>query len=147
MRNQIHPIHLINTDGSDAKSGINGLTTILNTTTIFGILNNDTANVIAFHVSWDASITATITFEDTCFPDVTNFSVTAGEWIKEDPTTAYIAFAPLGSGTAVNMTITIPGGTAGGAMVHFGNTGSRRTRVKIVTGTGGAIRVGCHGRE
>lgn len=103
---------------------------------------------------WDASIIATISVADTLFPatlggegiDVTDHSATAGLWIPENPSTAYI---PVVGGTfnAANMTVTVPGGSAGGCIFHLGNLSSRRVRGNVaVGGTGGLLRCGVWGK-
>jgi hypothetical protein len=97
----------------------------------------------SFHVKWDIAAILTITVESSCFSDVNAWSTVAGEWEKEDPTTAYVAHD--GNSTVVNATVSVPGGTVGGCLYHVAQTGALRTRLKIlVGGTGGVVRVaGC----
>ena len=115
------------------------------------------------HIMWDASITAVVNFQDSNAPafkgpsmgptddpdngvDVSIFNAgTAGQWVTEDPGTAYI---PAANGcTIANMTVTITGGTANGTIFNLGNTGTRRGRLKVVTTVGGVLRVMPHGKK
>lgn len=113
------------------------------------LLNEVAAAPLEFvQIQWDANAILTITYEDTCWSvaDVTSYSSTAGDWIKEDPSTAYVAVL-TGSATVLNMTISVAGGTAGGATIHLGNFGAPRARLKVVVGVaGGVVRVGQHGK-
>lgn len=108
---------------------------------------------------WDAAIVATsIVFQDCNAPrfkkpndpdsgdDITDIDLTAGKWMTEDPSTAYVPIAGAGA-TVVNMTIALAGGAVGGAMLNLGNLGSKRGRIKVVTTTGGALRVLPHGKS
>lgn len=96
------------------------------------------------HFKWDASLVATITIEDTNFPDVAISSTASGDWIQENPSSAYVGVT---GGSAAGLTITVPGGFAGGAMVHLSSFGSRRLRAKVVVSTQGALRLRNHGKE
>lgn len=120
--------------------------TLVAGTTYYYYLGNQSKEAAfqSVHLKWDAAAVLTITIEDSNLDDVLSYSVTAGEWIKEDPSTAYVG----GSGgvTVTNATVAVAGGTAGGCMFHLGLMGSLRTRVKVVVGgTGGVVRVAaCH---
>jgi hypothetical protein len=116
------------------------------------------APLVAIHIRGDAAIIATITVEDSVFPagsspvdgrgnpDVTDFDGTAGNWIPENPSTAIVGTSGTGW-VATAATVAVAGGTAGGAIFHVGNLGSRRLRLKVVVGgTGGKVRVGVHGK-
>lgn len=115
---------------------------------------------ISVHYAWDASLAATsVNVQDSNLPDFKAFSATthdpdpgvdialndevAGNWITEDPSTAYV---PSGSGyTVTNSTIAVTGGTANGTILNFGNMSSRRRRVKVVVTTAGFFRCSAHG--
>lgn len=127
---------------TDAKKGNQAVAT-----SYYG-LGGDSAIVQHVHLQWDATLAATITFESTEFDDVSLLSTVAGEWIQENPTSGvYIAISPGGAGSFVNMTITIPGGTAGGASVHIGNLGSLWLRAKVVATVAGFLRIRAGGKE
>lgn len=117
-------------------------------TSYYGV-GGDSSIVQHIHLQWDASLIAVISFETSDFKDVSAStpSATAGDWITENPTTAYIATASGGGVAIANMTITIAGGTANGASVHVGNLGSRRLRVKVVCTQAGFLRIGSAGKE
>jgi len=98
-----------------------------------------------------ALIAGVFTVETTNFPQqgpagsVTSWNETSGNWIKEDPSTAYVA--SVGTGWSIaNLTLTKTAGV-GGAMIHLGNLGSRRCRIKAAITTGGTVRVASHGKR
>lgn len=114
----------------------------------------------SIHLRWDAAVIVTFTIETCNFPakkpgvlgdvgpdDVTDVDATAGNWIQENPSGVYVGTVGAGV-TVTNLTIAVAGGAAGGAMIHLGNLGSRRVRVKaVVGGTGGKVRCNVRGKE
>jgi hypothetical protein len=134
-----------------------GVTLASGTTYVFA-LGGESSPLESIHIVWDAAIIVTFTIEDSNMPsglggpggpaDVSNFDSVAGNWIQENPTTGYVAVGPPSTGvTVTNLTIAVAGGTATGAIVHMGNFGSRRSRLKAtVGGTGGVVRVLPHGK-
>jgi len=137
--------------GDPAQKGV----TLASGTTYVFALGGESAPLESIHIVWDAAIVVVLTIEDSNMPsglggpggvaDVSNFDSGAGNWIQENPTTAYVAISA--GATATNLTVTTAGTTAGGAMIHLGNFGSRRSRLKaVVGGTGGVIRVMPHGK-
>lgn len=111
------------------------------------------------HMSWDAALAATINYQGSNMPayqsesqpytdnaaaaDVALTDTTAGNWITEDPSTAYV---PVVTGVTVsNMTLTVAGTNAGGARFDVTNA-YRRARIKVVAGTGGFFRCHAHGK-
>lgn len=133
----------------DATFGRGGFT-LASGTTYFYPIGGQSAEVSAVHVQWDAAIILTsVTVEDSNFPesDVAHHSVAAGDWIDEDPTTAFVGTVGAGV-TVTNGVVAVAGGQQGGAMFHVADTGSRRTRLKVVVaGTGGNVRVAAWGKE
>lgn len=105
----------------------------------------------SFQLRWDAAIILTATVETTLIPaavygadprtgtvQLSDFDVTAGFWLQQNPSGVYV---PITGGTATALTISVPGGSAGGCELDLGNFGPRRGRVKIVVGgTGGVLR-------
>lgn len=81
--------------------------------------------------------------------DVTNYSGTAGEWLTEQPTTAYVAVAGTGvEWSATNGVVAATGGHVGGALWHDAETGAARTRLAVVVGaTGGDALVSYHAKD
>lgn len=128
--------------GAKSESGKNGM--LLSNTTYFVPVGGEGSLVESVHVQWDATAVGTITVEDSNNPDVTNISTTNGEWIQENPTTAYVGIT---GGTVSNLTVTIPGGTIGGCLIHLGNTGAIRTRLRVVLGTGGRMNFTANGKQ
>jgi hypothetical protein len=107
------------------------------------------APLTSFQLRWDASIIMTVTVETTLVPAtfqpgdprgpalLSDFDVTAGFWLQQNPTTAYV---PATGGTPTNMTVAVAGGSAGGCEFDLGNLGARRGRIKmVVAGTGGLV--------
>jgi hypothetical protein len=93
--------------------------------------------------------------EDTCFPmassgkgdvDVSNFDAGVGNWMIENPSTAYVPVVGTGW-VATNAIVAVAGGAVGGALWNLGNMGTRRARLAIVVGgTGGDVRVAGHAK-
>lgn len=80
--------------------------------------------------------------------DITDYDIaTKGAWMQENPATgAYISLASsdgtTGGATLTGATVTVAGGAAGGAMIHIGNLGARRVRLRVNVTTGDVIRCG-----
>ncbi len=98
-------------------------------TVYIAISPSDSTRVTAVKMKWDASLNATITLEETNFPDVALASTTAGDW---DAVAGFTAN---------------PAATAGGATFNILDRGSRRFRLKVVAAAGGVLRVRSHGKE
>ena len=122
------------------------------------------ADHVSVHCTWDANLVATsLAYESSNLPayksesapytdssaavDVSIYAAdTAGLWLTENPSTAYVPIVGAGA-TVSNMTIAITGGAAGGAMLDLANVGHRRDRMKVVTTTGGYFRCHAHGKQ
>lgn len=112
----------------------------------------------SIHIQTDALLAGVFTIETSNMPrndvaasvappgTVTDWDDTAaGGWVKEDPATAYVA--TVGTGwTVANLTLTKTAGV-GSAMIHLGNLGSRRVRLRAAVTTTGAVRVAVHGKS
>jgi hypothetical protein len=111
------------------------------------------------HLRWDAAFIGVFTVETCNFPatrmpqdprgevDVSDFNNVAGFWMQENPTTAYVSGNGSGGLTVSNLTLTVAGGSAGGATIHLGNMNTRRIRVRAaVGGTGGLVRCAVWGK-
>jgi hypothetical protein len=120
----------------------------------FPIMGEEDADLLSIQIVPGAAIAGVFTVESCNLPskrngtgpdDVTLYNETAGYWIKEDPSTAYVA--TIGSGWSVsNLTLTRTAAAGGGAMIHLGNVGARRLRVKAAITTGGTVRIIAHGK-
>jgi len=127
-------------DSRIAKSGLQAVAT-----SYYGC-GGDASIIQSIHLKWDIVFAAVITFETTNNPGADPTAAgAAGLWIQENPSSAYIGSTP--AGLAVNMTITVPGGTAGGAMVHVGNLGCRMIRTKVVCSVQGVLEIWHAGKE
>lgn len=141
-------------DGSRKEIGADGYVTLGVDTYLFP-LGAAESDLVGVHILTDATIAGTFTIETSNMPrtkddmgqtaDITDWdTATVGAWVKEDPTTAYVA--TVGTGwTVTNLTLTKTAGT-GGAMLHLGNFGAKRIRLKAVITTGGKVRVNRHAK-
>lgn len=146
------------TTGAKVPPDENGEVTMAATTYFFA-LDEPGATLSAVHVRVASAVAAVFTIETCNFPkwkgghgnandgvlDVSDFDDTAGNWIKEDPTTAEVG--TVGAGWSVsNMTVTHAAGAAGGFTLHLGNLGTKRCRMRVVASVGGKARVNFHGK-
>lgn len=132
-------------DGTKLEASPGGYTFANGITYYVPISGVNSALLESIHAIWDNAAILTITVETTNHPDATLFSSTAGQWIQENPTTAYVGGA--GGFSVVNLTVAVAGGTAGGCMIHLGNLGSLKARLKVVTGgTGGVVNFMGHAK-
>jgi hypothetical protein len=138
----------VETAGTLVVADASGDCTLSSSTTYDFPLQFEDHPLGSVHLKWDATIVAVVTFEssnrDPSLTDIYAAS-TGGVWVKEDPSTAYVAITS-GAGTVSNMTVTIPGGTAGGAIINIGNLGTRRLRAHVVVTTGSKLSVMPHGK-
>jgi len=137
-------IQAYKSDGTrPAFDELTGINTLASGTTYYFELPGPRDLLCSAHCLWDASIILTsVVMEDSNLPgDITTaYSSTAGHWLTENPSTAYIPVT--GSGVSVtNATVAATGGAAGGCMINIADQGSYRQRIKVVVaGTGGAFR-------
>lgn len=133
--------------GVKLEAGPEGVLLASGTTYYVGI-GGEEAPLQSVHIQGvtAALILTSVEVEDSNNPDATIVSSTAGEWIKENPSTAYVAY--VGTGWLATLAVVSAAGTgAGGAMIHLGNTGAKRTRLRVVVGgTGGYAKFMGHGK-
>lgn len=136
------------TTGTPAPEAALGYYTLANSTTYYAEVGDETAPWISLHLQWDATITATITFEGCDVGDrvVRLISTTSGDWLQENPSTAVVPITGTGASVS-NMTITLAGGGVGGATLNLVDIAHRRLRVKVVVTTGGALRIAQHAKR
>lgn len=122
------------------------------------------ARDVAVHVTWDAVVAGTVNYQDSNLPafksltnpysdnsgaaDVSNRDLatgaTLGVWLPQNVVTGSITTT---AGAAVaSSTLTIAGGTAGGAKFEIVDA-LRRGRMQLVIGTGGVVRIHTHGKQ
>lgn len=141
-------------DGTKTPIDENGFVTLGVDTYLFP-LSVPEAGLISVHIQTDTAIAGTFTIETCNFPkfhdemgqnsDVTDWTTaTSGQWVKEDPTGAYVA--SVGTGWTWTLLTGVKTAGAGGAMIHLGNIGSKRCRLKAVITTGGKVRVNRHAK-
>lgn len=151
----------INTaDGSIVTPDENGDVTLTTATYVFVLMGASDAPLQSVQLRCNAAIafSTTGTFIETCnLPrntdktsvargdQVSDYDTTTGNWIKEDPSTAYIGTTGTGW-TVTNMTLTKTAGL-GGAMIHLGNMGALRSRLNVTVTTAGKLCVASHGKD
>lgn len=112
--------------------------------------------LVSIHLKWDANLAGTITFESSNFAahrgnadtgpdDVPAWDTTAGNWVQENPSAAVVSVVGSGN-SATALTITVGGSAAGAAIIHLGNLGTRRGRLKFAITHNGALRVAPWGK-
>jgi hypothetical protein len=142
----------IDSNGAEAASaGEHGKFTLTAGTTYYYVLGGADASCQSFTLTGytSAAVVTSGTVQDTNHAelDVTNHSSTAGEWLNEDPTTAFVAVDGTGW-SQTNGVIAAAGSGVGGAMFHLGDDGASRTRIAVVVGgTGGVFRGSAWGKE
>lgn len=133
----------------------------------FNLPEHDCSRVSA-HIQWDSALAASaIRLEDSDFPapklpnsadgtaptDGTvaswspNTGTNQGEWVIEQPTTAYVATTVATNVTITNGVAAVVAGTQNSALFHFVDTGSMRSRLAIVVTTQGAVRCSFFGKD
>ena len=148
----------------DPATNGDGSVTLVNSTTYYLPVGNDYAPMaaetrnVSVHLKWAAAVAAVFTVEVCNFPakvggrragagyDVTDYDATAGNWIKLDPTTAYVPVIGTGN-SAANATVTAGGTNAGGCVYDLADVGDRRVRIKAVVTTGGKLWANAHGKD
>jgi len=127
-----------------------GSFTLVAGATYFYPLGGQDAPYLDAHCQWDAALILTSVTVETCgFPEseVSYYSDDAGEWIDQDPATAYVG----SDGAGVTVTagvVAVAGGAQGGCNFQMSGSTSRRTRLKVVVGAiGGEMRTASWGKE
>lgn len=128
-----------------------GSFTLAAATTYFFPVGGQDGGLVSAHLHWDAAIIITsLTVEDCDFPnsEISDFHAgTGGEWIDEDPSTAFVGTKGAGV-TVTNGVVAVTGGALGGCRFNVADQGARRTRIKVVVGaTGGEIRCAAWAKE
>jgi hypothetical protein len=106
------------------------------------------ATMFQVHLTHDAALAAVGTIE-TCGhgpSDVSDYSAVAGEWIDQDPSTAFVGIVGATT-TQSNGVVTVVAGNAGGADWQVSLTPTARARLKLVVSTGGEVRVSFTGKN
>lgn len=112
-------------------------------------LGGDACLVDGAHFQWDAVFVGAITIWTSSLKasDAQINSTNPGDWIQQNPTSGYTPISPAGAATAATpLAITIPGGTAGGCDLSFGNIPQKRFRAVVTCTTGGFLRGRANGK-
>lgn len=142
----------LKTDGTNlTNEAPRGSYTLTAGTTYYYILGGADAPFQSVHITGYTAglVIMSATIQDCNHDDleVPNQSAVVGEWVSEDPTTAFVGFEGAGW-SATNGVVAASGGGVGGAMWHLGETGATRTRLAVVVGgTGGILRVSAWGKD
>lgn len=120
---------------------------LANGTYHFG-LGGDTALMQSAGFIWDSSVVGSITIWTSVYPSlrVTLNDAVAGRWVQQQPSTLYVPISPAGAATNANLTITIPGGTAGGCEVDLSNFAANVKAIVTIT-TPGEFTYGFMGKR
>jgi len=142
----------IKSDGTEpAQDGGRGVFTLASGSTYYYILGGGDASFISgTFTGYDAAaIITSATVQDTDHGelDVTNLNAVVGDWISEDPSTAFVGAD--GAGWVVtNGVLAVAGGAVGGARFNVAETAAARTRIAVaVGGTGGKFRMSANGKD
>lgn len=138
-------------DGTTPNEAPRGAYVLASGTTYHYIIGGIEASRISVQITGYTAglIITSATIQDTNHEvvDVLDTSNTAGEWVTEDPSTAFVGVD--GTGWSVSSGVVAAAGSGvGGALWHVSDSGAARTRlVVVVGGTGGTLRVSAHGKD
>jgi hypothetical protein len=107
------------------------------------------ASMFDIHLTHDAVIAITSATVETCShapSDVSDVSSVAGEWMDQDPSTAFVALVGATT-THTAGVVAVTAGNAGGANWQISGCPAARARLKVVVGTGGEVRVSFCGKD
>jgi hypothetical protein len=118
--------------------------------TYYYILPVGGATLVDVHLTFDAALIITSAKIETsthASQDVPDYSSVAGEWVDQDPTTAFVA--TVGAGTSVSNGVAAAAGSAAGAADwQISDFAPARGRLTVVVGaTGGEARLSFCGKE
>jgi hypothetical protein len=145
-------IQPLKTDGTSlANEAPRGTYTLSASTTYYFPLGGADAPFHSVQITGYTSglVITSATIQDTNHDslEVVDHSSVAGEWITEDPTTAFVGVDGTGW-SQTNGVVAASGGGVGGALWHLGEAGAMRARLAVVVGgTGGLLRVSCWGKD
>lgn len=134
----------------------NGFVTLGAGTFVFPVNGSD-PGLLSVEIITDTAIAGVFTFENTTVPAFKNGAGSGTPdlpdnssnvaWVEEDPPDGHVSTTSGAGWTVVGMELTKAAGTAGAAVIHLGNFGARRGRIKGVISTGGKARVNRFGKK
>lgn len=131
-----------------AKAGPRGVYTLASSTVYYAEINVQTSPCESIHLQSSAALVATVTVEtsDLANGEASSVSTTAGDWIQQNPSSAYVPTAGTGvTPTALSIAFA-GGGSGGGAQINLSGLASARLRLKIDVTTGGTLRIAHSGK-
>lgn len=131
-----------------AKAGPHGVYTLASSTVYYAEINVQTSPCESIHLQSSSALVGTVTVETSDFgtTDVSSVSTTAGDWIQQNPSAAYVATAGTGvTPTALSIAFA-GGGSGGGAQINLTGLAPARLRLKLDITTGGTIRIAHSGK-
>lgn len=117
--------------------------------TYYFVLPVGGATMFDVHLTHDAAIAITSGTIETCShapSDVPDISAIAGEWIDQNPSTAFVGVVGA-SDTVTNGVLAVAAGHAGGADWQISLCGAARARLTLVVATQGEVRVSFCGKN
>jgi hypothetical protein len=142
----------IKSDGTEpAEDGGRGVFTLAANTTYYYILGGGAASFISgtFTGYTSGAVVDSATVQDTDHPEreITDINAVAGDWISEDPATAFVGADGTGW-TVSNGVLAVAGTGVGGARFNVAETAAARTRIAVdMGGTGGQFRMSASGKD
>lgn len=143
-------------DGAIMPVGADGYVTLGVDTYLFPLGGAADAVLESVQILTDSAIAGTFTIQTCNFPkykndmgsgveDVSDWTTAGSLWVTEDPTGAYVAAV----GTGWTWTVLSGAKTAGvgSSMIHIGNLGCKRVRLRAIITTAGKVRVNGHGKS
>lgn len=134
-------IEPVKSDGTLAeRAGARGFYTLA-VATYYVDIGDLTSPILSLHLQWDAGLVGTITLEcgNAGNQEASLWSTTSGDWLQENPSTAYVPIVGTGASVA-NLTITLAGGGVGGSTINLADYAHARGRLKLVITTAGTFR-------
>lgn len=127
-----------------------GVYTLTAGATYFFVLPIGGASMADIHLTHDAAIAITSAEIETCGhgrSDVSDYSAIGGEWMTQNPSTAYVAVEGATT-TATAAVVAVVAGNAGGADWQISGAAAPRMRLEVVVGgTGGEVRLSFTGKD
>lgn len=137
-------------DSDTTFENARGLFTLAAATTYYFVLPVGASTIADIHLTHDLAIAITSAKIETCShgrTEVEDNSVIAGEWMDQDPSTAFVALVGAGT-THTSGVVAVVAGNAGGADWQVSGFAAARARLAVVVGgTGGEVRLSFCGKD
>jgi hypothetical protein len=101
------------------------------------------------HLTHDAAIAITSATIETCshgVSEVSDVSAVAGEWMDQNPATAFVALVGANTTHSAGV-VAVTAGAAGGADWQVSDCPAARARLAVVVATPGEVRLSFCGKE